>query len=53
MQDVRRLQLGEVVDFCIEYNARQKEAEKQSERRSKAKHYRYATQDEINAFKGR
>lgn len=31
MADVRRMQLGQVVDYCISFNARQAEAEKQAE----------------------
>lgn len=31
MADVRRMQLGQVVDFVIAYNDRQAQAEKQSE----------------------
>ena len=50
MQDIKRIQLGQVVDFCIDYNQRQKEAEEKAERRSKAKHYRLATKDEVDAF---
>lgn len=50
MQDIRRLQLGQVVDFVIDYNQRQKEAQETAERRSKAKHYRLATKDEVDAL---
>lgn len=30
MADIRRMQLGQVVDFCIAYNERQAEAEKRA-----------------------
>ena len=52
MSDVRRLQLGQVVDFVIEYNKRQKKAEEAAEHAKKVKHYRKATQAEIDAFLG-
>ena len=42
--------LGSVVDFCIDYNKRQKEAEATAERRQNAKHYRLATKDEVDAL---
>lgn len=50
MQEMRKLSLGQLVDFVIDYNQRQKEAEEKAERRSKAKHYRLATKDEVDAF---
>lgn len=52
MADVRRMQLGEIVDYCIEYNNRQKRAEEAQEESKKPKK-RYATQDEIRAYFGR
>ena len=52
MADIRRLQLGQVVDFVISYNERQKEAEKQSKREEKRGRRRKATQQDINAFFG-
>ena len=30
MADIRRMQLGQVVDFCIAYNERQEDAEKRA-----------------------
>ena len=50
MQDVRRMQLGEVVDFCIDYNSRQKQAEKTTERKRTVKHYRLATPEEVDGL---
>lgn len=50
MQDIRELSLGRVVDFVIDYNKRQKDAEEKAERRSKAKHYRLASKDEVDAW---
>lgn len=52
MSDARRMQLGEIVDYCIEYNNRQKRAEEAQEESKKPKK-RYATQDEIRAYFGR
>lgn len=51
MQDIKRMPLGRLVDFVIDYNKRQKEAEQKAERRDKAtKHYRLATKDEVDAL---
>lgn len=50
MQDIRELSLGRVVDFVIDYNKRQKDAEEKAERRSKAKHYRLASKNEVDAW---
>ena len=46
------MQLGQVVDFVIAFNKRQKAVEKQSEREEKRGKRRKATQNEINAFFG-
>lgn len=48
MSDIRKMRLGEVVDFCYAYNERQKDAEEKSEKPKKRK----ATQNDINAFFG-
>lgn len=52
MSDVRRMQLGQVVDFVIDYNNRQKQAEKRAKVEEKRGKRRKATQDDINAFFG-
>ena len=55
MADIRTMTVGQVVDFIIAYNERQKEAEKAVERRRKAEEKpkrRKATQADINAFFG-
>ncbi len=52
MSDIRRMQLGQVVDFCISYNERQREAEKAQKRAEKRKKKRKASQNDINAFFG-
>lgn len=50
--DIRRMQLGQVVDFCISYNERQKAAEKAQKRAEKRASKRKASQNDINAFFG-
>ena len=52
MSDIRNMQLGQVVDFVIVYNDRQKAAENAENRPQKRKNKRKATQDDINAFFG-
>lgn len=52
MSDIRRMQLGQVVDFVIAYNDRQKEAEKAQKRAEKYGNRRKASQNDINAFFG-
>ena len=54
MQDIRRMQLGQVVDFCISYNNRQKqaEAENESNKKQSKNKKRKGTQADINAFFG-
>lgn len=46
------MQLGQVVDFVIAFNNRQKKAQKQAKREEKRGKRHKATQDEINAFFG-
>lgn len=48
MSDIRRMQLGQVVDFVISYNDRATKAQRAAERPAK----RRATQADINAFFG-
>ena len=52
MSDIRRMQVGQVVDFCISYNQRQKKAEKAQKRAEKHGTKRKASQNDINAFFG-
>lgn len=52
MVDVRRMQLGQVVDFVISYNERQERAEKEAKQEEKKARRRRASQSEINAFFG-
>lgn len=49
MADIRRLQLGQVVDFVIAFNERQERAEKTEKKKPKK---RLATQAEIDAYFG-
>jgi len=49
---MRKMQLGQVVDFCIAYNERQKQTEKQAKREEKRGKKVKATQGDINAFFG-
>ena len=52
MSDIRRMQLGQVVDFVISYNQRQEQAEKRAKKEEKKGRKRKASQDDINAFFG-
>ncbi len=52
MTDIKKMQLGQVVDFVIAYNERQKEAEKAQRRAEKRGTKRKGTQNDINAFFG-
>lgn len=52
MSDIRRMQLGQVVDFVIAFNERQKAAEKAQKRAEKHGNRRKASQNDINAFFG-
>ena len=52
MTDIRKMQLGQVVDFVIAYNERQKEAENRAKREEKRGRRRKATQNDIKAFFG-
>lgn len=60
LSDIKRMTLGQVVDFCMSYNERQKKAQEAQNADSKAVNtsghktggykYRMATQDEIDAY---
>lgn len=52
MSDIRNMQLGQVVDFCIAYNDRQKEAERQAKKAEKRAKKRRANQNDINSYFG-
>jgi hypothetical protein len=52
MTDIRKMQLGQVVDFVIAYNERQEQAEKARKRAEKFGNRRKGTQSDINSFFG-
>ncbi len=52
MNDIKRMQLGQAVDFCIEYNNRQIEAQKRMEREDRRGNRRKATPADIRSFFG-
>ena len=52
MSDIRRMQLGQVVDFVISYNERQEKAEKRAKKEAKQGKKRKASQNDINAWFG-
>ncbi len=52
MSDIRRMQVGQVVDFVIAYNDRQKQAQKAQKHAEKHGTKRKGTQNDINAFFG-
>ncbi len=52
MTDIRKMQLGQVVDFCIAYNERQDKAEAKQKAEQKHTKRRKATQADIAAYFG-
>ena len=52
MDGMRTMQIGQIVDFCVAYNDRQKRAERAAEREEKRGRRRKATQADIDAFFG-
>ena len=52
LTDIKKMQIGQVVDFCVAYNERQKAAEKAQKRAEKYGTRRKGTQNDINAFFG-
>ena len=52
MTDIRRMTIGQVVDFVIDYNNRQKRSEEQAKKEEKRGKKRKATQNDINSFFG-
>ena len=47
--DIKKMQIGQVVDFVVDYNERQKRADREAEKKDKK---RRATQNDINGFLG-
>ena len=52
MSDIQKMQVGQIVDFCISYNERQKDAEERARKEQKPR-TREATQADIDAYFGR
>lgn len=50
--DIKSMQIGQIVDFCIAFNDRQKKAEKKAKQEEKNGTRRRATQQDIDAFFG-
>lgn len=52
MQDIRHMQIGQVVDYCIEYANREYLAEKKEKRAEKRGTRRKATQQDWDSLLG-
>lgn len=52
MSDIKAMQIGQIVDFCIAWNNRQQKAEKKAKLEEKKGTRRRADQKDINAFFG-
>lgn len=52
LSDIKRMQLGQVVDYCIEHANMHFEAEKEAEQEEKRKGKRKANQADWDAFLG-
>ena len=52
MSDIRRMQIGHIVDFVIAYNDRQRKARRIMKNEKERLAKRKATQADINAFFG-
>ena len=49
-KDMEHMTIGEIVDFTVAFNERQKKGKEAEERRSKATKYRLATPEEVSAY---
>ena len=49
-RDMQKMTVGEIVDFVIAFNERQKQGKDAEEKKSKVKKYRLATPAEVSAF---
>ena len=49
-KDMERMTIGEIVDFTVAFNERQKKGKEAEERRSKSTKYRLATPEEVSAY---
>ena len=52
LTDIKKMQIGQVVDFVIAFNDREKQSEKKKRHEKKHGKKRKATQADINAFFG-
>ena len=52
MDDIRKMQIGQVVDFVVAYNERQERSEKEQIQAEKKAKKRRATQSDIDSFFG-
>lgn len=52
MTDLRRMQVGQVVDYIIAFNERQERGEEKAKKEEKTGRKRKATQADIDAFFG-
>jgi len=52
MSDIRRMQIGQVIDFIASYNERQERSEKRAKLEEKRGRRRKGTQEDINSFFG-
>ena len=52
LAEIKRMQIGQVVDFVIAYNTRQQKAEQAAEKEKKFGKKRKGNQNDINAFFG-
>lgn len=50
MADIKEMQLGDLVDFIIDYNERQKQGQEREKHKKAVKHYRLATPEETSAM---
>lgn len=52
MTDIKNMQVGQLVDFCITYNERVKASQKAENRAETNGNKRKGTQNDINAYFG-
>ena len=52
ISDIRMMTIGQLVDYVISYNQRQKMAEKEAKKQENKENRRKATQQDIDAFFG-
>lgn len=52
MADIKTMQLGQIIDYCIEHQKRQDRAEAEAKRREKRGNRRKASQTDIDNYFG-